>query len=215
MALAFEDFTKKLAYGQLKNTNLTDDQDEGLILQEYEDQILELTNQGLIDITTKKKLQEGIVALSFVEGQNIYTLDTAPSADYEYMVKVIEIVTASGRAFTPKTNSLIRQVNRTTLRFTDEFIDYYGPAVDVHFHMHHAPITITGEIDLPLHLHEALVLYVSGLYLSHMGGEEHTKKGDSYYGLYLQMLGVDEVENLSGTSEVNDEDSRFSDRGFV
>lgn len=215
MALAFDDFTKKLAYGQLKNTNLTDDQDEGLILPEYEDQILGLTNQGLVDITTKKKLQEGIVALTFVTDQNIYPLDTAPAADYENLVRVLEIVTSDGRRHTPKTNSLITMVNKSTLRFSDSFIEAYGPAVDVHFQTHHAEITITGNIDLPTHLHEALVLYVAGLYLSHMGGEEHTKKGDSYYGLYLQMLGVDDQQNLSGTSEVNDEDIRFYDRGFV
>lgn len=215
MALAFTDFTRKLAYGQLKNTNLTDDQDEGVILPEYEDQILELTNQGLIDITTKKKLQESIVALPFVSGQQIYPLDTAPAAEYENMVRVLEVVVANGRRFTPKTNSMIQMANRSTIRFSAEFIEAYGPAVDIHFQTHHAPITLTGNIDLPIHLHEALVLYVSGLYLSHMGGEEHTKKGDSYYGLYLQMLGVDEQQNLSGTSEVNDEDTRFSDRGFV
>lgn len=215
MGLAFSDFTKKLAYGQLKNTNITDDQGEGLILPEYEDQILELTNQGLVDITTKKKLQEGIVAHTFVANQNIYLLDTAPAADYENLVRVLEIVTATGRRFTPKTTSMIAMVNQTTIRFSDEFMDFYGPAVDIHFQTHHAPITITDEIDIPVHLHEALVLYVSGLYLSHMGGEEHTAKGDSYYGLYLQMLGVDEQQNLSGTSEVNDEDTRFYDRGFV
>lgn len=215
MALTFEDFTRKLAYGQLKNTNLTDSQAEGLILPEYEDQILELTNQGLVDITTKKKLQEGIVALPFVKGQNIYPLDVSEGADFENLVRVLEVVVSTGRSFTPKTNSMIRMVNKTTLRFTDEFMDCYGPAVDVHFQTHHDEIDLTGEIDLPVHLHEALVLYVSGLYLSHMGGEEHTAKGDSYYGLYLQMLGVDDMQNLSGTSEVNDEDVRFSDRGFV
>ena len=70
-------------------------------------------------------------------------------------------------------------------------------------------------MDLPSHLYEALVLYVSGLYLSHMGGEEHTAKGDSYYGLYLKMLSDDTIENSSGTSELVDEDTRFQDRGFV
>jgi len=64
-------------------------------------------------------------------------------------------------------------------------------------------------------MYEALVLYVAGLYLSHMGGEEHTAKGDSYYGLYLKMMGDDEINNSSGTSELLDEDTRFSDRGFV
>lgn len=215
MGIAFEDFIKKLAYGQLKNLSITDDQNAGLILPEYEDQILELTNQGLVDITTKKKLQEGIVALPFVTNQNIYLLDTSPAADFENLVRVLEIVTATGRAYTPKTTSMISMVNQTTIRFSDEFIENYTPAVDIHFQMHHAPISIMDEIDIPVHLLEALVLYVSGLYLSHMGGEEHTKKGDAYYGLYLQMLGVDEQQNLSGTSEVNDEDTRFFDRGFV
>ncbi len=215
MLLTFTEFTSKLAYGQLKNTSATDNSQDGLILPEYEKQILDLTNQGLIDITTKKKLQEGIVALTFVTNQNIYLLNTDPSEDYENLVRVLEIVTSDGRHHTPKTNSNITMVNRTTLRFSDSFIDFYGPAVDIHFQTYHPKITTTDSIDIPVHLHEALVLYVSGLYLSHMGGEEHTQKGDSYYGLYLQMLGVDDIQNLSGTSEVNDEDTRFFDRGFV
>jgi len=48
-----------------------------------------------------------------------------------------------------------------------------------------------------------------------MGGEQHTAKGDSYYGLYLKMMGNDVIENKSQTSEVMDEDTRFQDRGFV
>lgn len=215
MALAFEDFTAKLAKGQLKNTAAVDDSQAGLIVPEYEAQILELTNQGLVDITSKKKLQEGIVALTFVANQNIYPLDTSEGGEYENLVRVLEIVTSDGRRHVPKTSPMITMVNKETIRFSDEFIEYYGPAVDVHFQTHHDEIDVMGEIDIPKHLHEALVLYVAGLYLSHMGGEEHTAKGDSYYGLYLQMLGVDEIENLSGTSEVNDEDVRFADRGFV
>lgn len=215
MALTFEDFTAKLARGQLKNVNITDDSQAGLILPEYEDQILDLTNQGLVDITTKKKLQEGIVAHTFVANQNIYLLDTSEGADYENLVRVLEVVEENGRRFTPKTTSAITMVNKSTIRFTDAFMECYGPAVDIHFQTHHDEIDVMGTIDIPTHLHEALVLYVSGLYLSHMGGEEHTAKGDSYYGLYLQMLGVDEQQNLSGTSEVNDEDTRFYDRGFV
>lgn len=215
MALTFENFLSKLARGQLKNTAAVDDSQEGIILPEYEEQILELTNQGLIDITTKKKLQESIVALEFVDGQNIYPLDTAEGADYENMVRVLELVSADGRHHVPKSNSMITMPNQTTLRFTTKFMEHYGPAVDVHVQTHHDEIDIMGEINLPTHLHEALVLYVSGLYLSHMGGEEHTAKGDTYYGLYLQMLGVDDMNNTSGTSEVNDEDIRFHDRGFV
>ena len=76
-------------------------------------------------------------------------------------------------------------------------------------------IALGDSIDIPDHLYEALVLYVSGLYLSHMGGEQHTAKGDNYYGLYLKMMGEDEINNSSGTSETTDDDTRFQDRGFV
>jgi len=127
----------------------------------------------------------------------------------------LELVSEDGRHHIPKTNGLITMPNQTTLRFTTKFMEQFGPAVDVHVQTHHAEISTSDSINLPTHLHEALVLYVSGLYLSHMGGEEHTAKGDTYYGLYLQMLGVDDMNNTSGTSEVHDEDVRFQDRGFI
>lgn len=215
MIVTFDQFLSKLAHGQLKNTAATDDQQQGFIMPEYEDQLLDLTNQGLIDITTKKKLFEGTVALTFVDGQNIYPLDTSEGADFENFVKVLEVVSSDERKHIPKSNAHITQPNPETLRFSTQFMEKYGPAVDVRFQTYHAPIDLGGEMNLPAHLFEALVLYVSGLYLSHMGGDEHTKKGDSYYGLYLKMMSDDTIMNSSGTSELVDEDTRFQDRGFV
>lgn len=217
MILAFEDFLSKLARGQLKNTAAVDDSQQGVILPEYEDQLLELTNQGLIDITTKKKLFEGSAVLTFVDGQNAYALDTTPGVgEYEDMTRVIEVVTSDERKHTPKTNKHILQPSTETLRFSDQFMDLHGPEVEVRFQKTHPIISDpTGQMSLPAHLYEALCLYVGGLYLSHMGGQEHTAKGDSYYGLYLKMMNDDTVENSSGTSELVDEDTRFQDRGFV
>ena len=94
-------------------------------------------------------------------------------------------------------------------------MEEYAPAVDLKFQTKHPVIDLNGMMQLPHHLYESLALYVAGLYLSHMGGEEHTAKGDSYYGLYLKMMGDDVIENKSQTSEVLDEDTRFQDRGFV
>lgn len=224
MIVTFEEFITKLAYGQLKNTALVDDAGVGAINPGHEDQILELTNQGLIDIFTKKKLLEGQAVLTFVDGQNIYTLDTSEGADYEGMVRVLQIdavktgydvIESNKKTFVPKSNKHITQPSSETLRFSDSFKTAYGPSVDVLFQKRHPVIELGDSIDIPAHMYEALVLYVSGLYLSHMGGDQHTAKGDSYYGLYLKMMGDDEINNSSGTSEVVDEDTRFSDRGFV
>jgi len=215
MILTFENFLLKLARGQLKNTAASDDSESGVIEPQYVDQLLDLTNQGLVDITTRKKLYEGTVALTFVDGQNLYPLDTTAGADYENFVRVLEVVTSDERKHTPKTNAHITQPNPEALRFSSKFMDFYKPAVDVRFQTTHPAIAEDGEMNLPSHLYEALVLYVSGLYLAHMGGEEHKKTGDSYYGLYLKMMTDDTIENLSGTSEVTDEDTRFQDRGFV
>lgn len=222
--MLFTDFTRKLAYGQLKNTAAVDDQDMGELNPGHEDQILELTNQGLIDISTRMKLFENTYALSFVPGQNIYSLVEATDAVFAGYVRTLsvhgvhkdlDVIPENEKTFIPKTNNQITMPSPNTIRFTDAFMADYTPAVDIKFQTTHPEIGLTDEMNLPPHLYEALALYVSGLYLSHMGGEEHTAKGDSYYGLYLKMMGEDVLENRSQTSEVVDEDTRFQDRGFV
>lgn len=222
--MLFTDFTIKLALGHLKNTAVVDDQDLGEINPGHEDQLLELTNQGLIDISTRMKLFETTYILSFVDGQNIYMLEEALDPVFVNFVRLLsvhgvltgeEIIPENEKTFIPKTNSQITMPSPFSVRFTDKFMEDYAPAVDLKFQTKHPTIAVDGIMMLPHHLYEALALYVSGLYLSHMGGEEHTAKGDSYYGLYLKMMGDDVMENKSQTSEVVDEDTRFSDRGFV
>lgn len=215
MKTNFQDFLLLLAQGQLKNTAAVDESQSGCINPDYVEHLLRLTNQGLIDLTTKKKLFENTVVLTFIDGQNIYPLDTNIGMDYENLVKVIEIVTSDERRHTTKNSVHIRQPNQETLRFSNTFMECFGPSVDVTFQMVHPPIDENGDINLPAHLWEVLALYVSGLYLSHMGGEEHKTRGDSYYGLYLKKCDDDTLMDSSGTSEVTDEDTRFQDRGFV
>ena len=221
----FTDFTKKLALGQLKNTAAVDDQDLGEINPGHENQLLELTNQGLTDISTRMKLFENTVVLTFVADQNIYTLNEALDAsliDYVRLLSVhgvhkdLDNIPENEKVFIPKTNSQITMPSPFSVRFTDAFMEDYAPAVDLKFQARH-PVLLdfTGTMQLPHHLYEALALYVAGLYLSQMGGEQNTAKGDSYYGLYLKMMGDDVIENKSQTSEVLDEDTRFYDRGFV
>lgn len=222
--MLFSDFTLKLARGQLKNTAVVDDQDLGEINPGHEDQLLELTNQGLIDISTRMKLFETTYALTFVPSQNIYVLDSnldASFTDYVRLLSVhgvhkdLDVIPENEKTFIPKSNSQITMPSPFSVRFSDKFMEDYAPAVDLKFQTKHPAIALDGTMQLPHHLYEALVLYVAGLYLSHMGGEEHTAKGDSYYGLYLRMMGEDVIENKSQTSEVLDEDTRFQDRGFV
>lgn len=216
MILNFCDFMDRLAVGQLRNTAAVDESQSGVILPEYHDHILKLTNQGLVDLTSKKKLFEEVRTLTFVDGQNVYPLDVTAGADFENLVSVFEIVTANERKHTPKNSVHIMQPNQETLRFSDTFMECNPPAVDVWFQVHHPELPDTdADMNLPNHLYEVLALYVAGLYLTHMGGEEHKARGDSYYGLYLKKCVDDTIENTSNTSEVTDEDTRFNDRGFV
>ncbi len=216
MQITFEDFLLKLARQQLKNTAAVDESQSGCINPEYREHFLDLTNQGLVDLTTRKKLFEETNILTFVDGQNIYPLDTtALTGEYDRLVRVFEIVTSDERVHLPKTNVHITQPNQETLRFSSAFMDCHKPTVDIRYQVTHPEIAEDGVINLPSHLHETLSLYVAGLYLAHMGGEEHKARGDSYYGLYLKQCIDDVLENASGLSEVTDEDTRFCDRGFV
>lgn len=211
-----EDFFTQLAYGQLKNTPATDDDRVGIIFPEVEDQLLGLVNDGLIDISTRMQLFKGIEVLTFVDAQNIYDMTS-----YEHFCKVISVHGVDSqqreKTFIPKSSSHVTVPSPSTLRFSNKIMEDYGPSVDIHLHLTHPKVAYADTMDLPPHLYEALALYVSGLYISHMGGEENTAKGDSYYGLYLSMLQTDVTQNKSGTSDVemDDADSRFYDRGFV
>lgn len=223
MQKSFTEFVTDLAFGQLKNTALTDDSDTGEINPAHEDQLLSLTNKGLIDITTRKKIITETSVVTFVSGTNDYTISDQADNNLVKVVQIdavptgYEVITANKRIFTPKTTRHITQPSMWVIRFTDEFMEAYGPAVDVVKQLLHPRLITNSNMDitLPPTMFEALELYVSGLYLSHMGGDEHTKKGDAYYGLYLKMMTDDEIQNSSSTSEIEDNDTRFVDRGFV
>lgn len=222
--MLFTDFMKKLAFTQLKNTAAVDNQDLGGIDSAHEDQLLELTNQGLIDISTRMKLFESSYALTFLANTNIYSLTSDTDVAFTDYVRLLSVhgvprgedaIPSNEKTFIPKTNNQITIPSPYTVRFTNAFMEDYGPEVDLKFQTKHPVITNTDTMQLPIHLYEAMALYVSGLYLSQIGGEENSKKGDSYYGLYLKMMGDDIIENKSQTSEIVDEDTRFEDRGFV
>ena len=72
--ITFAQFSERLARGQLKNTAAVDDTNLGEICPEYEDTILSLTNQGLVDLSTRFPLITKQVDLTFVEGQHVYQL---------------------------------------------------------------------------------------------------------------------------------------------
>lgn len=224
MQISVQEFFQKLAWQQLKNTAATDDSDTGELNPGHEDQLLSLLNQGLRDITGRKKLITRDDTITFVDGTNTYVMNGGQAADL--FLRVIEIqavpagmdvITENKKIFLPKTTRHITMPNYYTLKFTDEFMEDYAPSVGVVSQVHHPVITdiTTDWIELPPKMQEALALYVSGLYLSQMGGKENSDKGDQYYGLYLKMMTDDDLDNTSQTSEITDNDTRFSDRGFV
>lgn len=218
-------FVQELAWQHLKNTALVDDQDPGEINPGHEDQLVSLINMGLRDITTRKKILTETRIVTFIADTNTYDILTAPNQD-DRLVQIIEVVgvldgydviTQNKRTFTPQTTRHIQLPNYHTVWFSDEFMEDYTPAVDVVVQVHHEIVSYLSNSFIKLNptLTEALKLYTAGLYLTHMGGDENRKQGDSYYGLYLKMMEDDKLDNTSNVSEVVDYDTRFSDRGFV
>ena len=230
--ITFDSFSRRLAFGQLKNTAAVDDDNLGVICPEYYGTVLSLTNQGLLDLSTKFPIYKSQVDITFVDGQNIYPLTETnvgttltdsveePFTDAGF-VKVLDLFDAIGDRHTVNTNGHILTPSFNTLRFTDakitEFTTIASPdpaRVRVRYQKKHPEINSTGTIDLPPNLETALQLFVASLYLSHMNGEEHSAKGDSYYAAYLRHIGEDELKDLSSTSEVEESD-KFTNRGFV
>lgn len=230
--ITFNSFSQRLAFGQLKNTAAVDEDNLGVICPEHYGTILALTNQGLVDLSTRFPLIKGQVDLTFVASQNIYPLTEAnvggtltDSVDDTFLddefVKILDLFDAIGDRHTVNTNGHILTPSFNTLRFTDakitEFTDIAAPdpaRVRIRYQKKHPTITSTGNINLPPNLETALQLFVASLYISHMGGPDHSAKGDSYYAAYLRHIGEDEMKDLSSTSEVEESD-KFTDRGFV
>ncbi len=109
----FTDFTIRLAQQQLKNLSIVDDFKEGTLKPDAEDSILNLTNQGLLDITTRLKLFEGRASITFVEGQNIYDLSGLTS-----FVKPLQLFDADELSYTVKSNAHITMPSQKTIRFS-------------------------------------------------------------------------------------------------
>jgi hypothetical protein len=230
--ITFESFTQRLALSQLKNTSAVDEENLGVICPEYYDTILSLTNQGLVDLSTRFPIFKSQVDLTFVDGQNIYPLTQANVGTFltdtleepfldETFIRVLDLFDADGTRHSINTNGHILTPSFNTLRFTDakqlEFIKTSSPEpgkARIRYQKKHEDIDVDGEINLPPNLETALQLFVASLYISHMGGPDHSAKGDSYYAAYLRHIGEDESKDLSSTSEV-EESSKFAERGFV
>lgn len=230
--IMFEVFSQRLANGQLKNTSAVDESNLGVICPEYENTVLSLTNQGLIDLSNRFPLFKGQVDLTFVSGQNIYPLVEAnvgvfltDSAEEPFtddgFIRVLDVFDAQGDRHTINTNGHLMMPSYNTLRVTEakitEFTDtaFPDPArIRIRYQKKHEEVTVNSEIHLPPNLEIALQLYVAALYISHMGGPEHSAKGDSYYAAYLRHIGENESKDLSSTSEV-EESNKFQERGFV
>lgn len=230
--ITFDTFSQRLAKSQLKNTSAVDSANLGIICPEYEGTILSLTNQGLIDLSSRFPLFKGQVDLTFVEGQNIYPLlesnvggfltDSVeePFTD-DGFIRVLDVFDAEGNRHTTNTNGHLMMPSYNTIRVTEAKISEFtktafpDPAkIRIRYQKKHKEILASGEIHLPPNLEIALQLYVGSLYISHMGGPEHSAKGDSYYAAYLRHIGEDESKDLSSTSEV-EENNKFQERGFV
>ena len=222
--ITFAQFSERLARGQLKNTSAVEDTNLGEISPEYEDTILSLTNQGLVDLSTRFPLITKQIDLTFIPGQHVYQLDsnnvnvfldeTYTDLFEDNFVRVLDIWDTNGTRHPHDTNGHIMTPVYNSLRFSTDKMDELGEKVRIRYQAKHAGIDADANIDIPPNLETALQLFVASLYISHMNGPDHSAKGDSYFAAYLRHIGEDEQRNTSSVSEI-DQDSRFTDRGFV
>ena len=217
---------ERLARGHLKNTSAVEETNLGEICPDYQDTILNLTNQGLVEITTRLPLIRKLVDLTFVTDQFLYPLangasylDTTGLSDFidDAFVKVLDVYDAEGKRYQPNTGGHIITPTFNSLRFTAAYMDEdtgIGPKVRIQYQAKHLAIIASDNIDLPPNLLAALQLFVASQYVSDMGSKEHMVRGDNMYAMFLRHVTEDEFRNTSGTSET-EEDSRFFENGFV
>lgn len=223
--ISFTQLCERLARGQLKNTAAVEQTNLGEICPDYVPTILSLTNQGLVDLSTKFPLVTKQIDLVFQTGVHLYPLADAGLSTYldisqteafdeDVFVKVLNVWDADGNNHPIDTNGHIMTPTFNTLRFSAAKMEEIGEKCRLRYQARYPEILESDAINIPPNLETALQLFVASLYISHMNGPEHTTKGDSYYAAYLRHIGEDESKNLSSTSEIH-EDNRFQDRGFV
>lgn len=231
--VTFTNFMERLARGQLKNTSAVEDTNLGEICPNYTATILNLTNQGLVEISTKLPIIRKLVDLTFVADQALYVLDADGLNTYlddtdsdvaafieDTFVKILDVYDADGKRYQTNTGGHITTPFYNSVRFSAAYMDaddatYIGPKVRIQYQAKHLEIVNDDDvISLPPNLIMALQLFVAANYLGDMGGKEHVIRGDGYMALFLRHLSEDEFRNVSGTSEV-EEDDRFTSKGFV
>lgn len=223
--ITFDNFSKRLAMAQLKNTSAVDAENLGIILPKYVDTILSLTNQGLVDLSSRFPLYKSQVDLTFIAGQNLYPLlesevgttltdsSEEPFLDDKF-IKILDVFDSDGKRHSLNTNGHLMTPAHNTIRFTADKMTELGEKVRIRYQQKPVEIVETDSINLPPNLETGLQLFVASLYISHMGGKDHSIKGDSYFAAYLRHIGEDEAKDLSSTSEV-ETNTKFEDRGFV
>lgn len=223
--ISFVQLCERLARGQLKNTAAVDDTNLGEIVPTYIGTILSLTNQGLVDLSTRFPLITKQVDLVFQPDVYMYPMIEAAVGTYldisqteafleEDFIKVLNIWDEKGVDQPIDTNGHIMTPTYNSLRFTKSKMTELGEKCRIRYQAKHPEIFENDGIEIPPNLENALQLFVSSMYLSHMNGPEQSVKGDAYYAAYLRAVGEDEARNMSSTSEIH-EDTRFQDRGFV
>ena len=223
--ISFSDFSERLARGQLKNTAAVDENMKGEISPDQIDTVLSLTNQGLVDISTRMALRTRQIDIVFQPGKYMYALDASGVGDYlddtiteqfasEDFIRVLNIYDENGDNHSHDTHGHIMTPSYNVLRFTQAKMDELGDKVRVRYQAKHEGVDLDANIDIPPNLETALQLFVGSLFISHLNGDAHSAKGDSYFAAYLRHMGEDEARNTSSTSEI-EEDTRLTDRGFV
>lgn len=223
--ISFVQFCERLARGQLKNTAAVEESNLGEICPDYIPSILSLTNQGLIDLSSKFPLVTKQIDLVFQTGTYSYPLadvgvgtyldvSLTEAFDEEVFIKILNVWDENGIDHPIDTNGHIMTTTFNVLRFSAAKMLELGEKCRIRYQARYPELLEADAINIPPNLEIALQLFVASQYISHMNGPEHTAKGDTYYAAYLRHIGEDESRNLSSTSEVH-EDNRFQDRGFV
>lgn len=222
--ITFSMFCERLARSELKNMSAVDETNLGEIRPDYLDTVRILTNEALRTITTKLPVIKRDFSMTITEGQTVYTfeddvgktaLNETYTLDPDEFIKILGIYDSKNLNHLVNTNGHIRLVRYNRVVMTPAKVTELVPEVRVECQFRHEDLADESSIiNIPPNLETALQLLVASLYIGQMNGPEHTAKGDGYYAAYLRHIGEDELKDTSSVSEI-DEDTRFSDRGFV
>lgn len=235
------DLFERLAYGELSNLSMVDENNEGTILAASHGKLLSYVNSALDDLHKRFVLRTGEVLIEQFEGitkyvlKKKYALSSPEQVPHKYIIdfaepfqedviRILEVYNQHGDQLylnDPGQPNSVFTPTPTTLQIP---LPKLGAMVSVGYQAKAVPLSVNPdeqcnidvldqEIDIPVFLENALIAKIAYKAYSHMNGQEHQIKAQEYISVYENECTEVEDSDLMSQSQSTTH-HKLEHRGF-